>query len=392
MDAQTLTCPNCGKALDMPANTRAKIFCPSCDSEVFLPPGLQKNNEIAAKDSINSAIPIRFSFTDVQRVFAEIVAENPTAPLDLLSKTTVSAERRVCVSSYLFQCSANVTYNCEVGNVREYQKLVDGGKAIETGTRVEWSQMSSACSFNADVFCSGNKEMARAVALAYSNESTNSLEDIEEVSYDADVETYGFNEIQSNAFNNYVKPKVEGEASQRVMNSLQGRRVRNVSIDSCFINKDMVRVFLPVLIMNCNYSGEEYTLYSSATGSLVHVHGLPKDKAREDRYNALSSTVSKGDGSYVGSFVWAAILVALILYFGWWLWLLVLPALLVWAGIAGVAKHGKYIEASSSLKAMKNESIAVANEFLRKGHPLQGVHYENDKTDIFSGYQISVIA
>ena len=69
-----------------------------------------------------------------------------------------------------------------------------------------------------------------------------------------------------------------------------------------------------------------------------------------------------------------------------------LPALLVWAGIAGVAKHGKYIEASSSLKAMKNESIAVANEFLRKGHPLQGVHYENDKTDIFSGYQIPVIA
>lgn len=390
MEAQVLTCPKCGKTQDIPANSRAKIFCPACDTELILPPGLQKNNEIAAKDNINSAIPLQTTFTDMQKALARTVAEDPTLPLDLLSRTTVTKERRICVSSYLFQCSANVTYNCEAGNEREYQKIVKhgDGAAIEEGTRIEWSQMSSACSFNADVFCSGNKEMSDVISTAYANETTNSLEDIEEVSYDSDVETYGFDLIQSNAFNNVAKPKVEGMAVREVEKSLTGRTVRNISIGSCFINKDMVRVFLPVLILDCKYANDrEYALYSSGTGTLAE-HAMPVDPDRKSRFDEYNKTIADGDGSPVLPFIVAAGLLALAIWWGWY-WMLGIPAAI--AAIMGfwsVNKHNQFTSAKEALKVMRNESIAAANEFLRKGVPLGGVVYDNDKGDIFGGYQI----
>ena len=261
-------CNNCGAPLVIPKGSKGKVVCPSCRTECVIE-GLVKNAEIQAKENINSGMPLAADVGALHERIIKVLTNSPCMPLDLLERVEIVKEEHLCVPAYLFYCNAMGNYTYDAGNIREHKTAIDLGDKVrvEKERYVEWTQMSGSVSSSETLVASGNKQFADVVKKLYMNCSPDSLVDIEELEYPADVNTFDYNMPQASAFNQLVRPEIENRLKQKAYDQLAGKRVRDLTIGSSSVQKDeIVRIFLGIYHIVYVYADKEYSLYISSTG------------------------------------------------------------------------------------------------------------------------------
>lgn len=204
-------------------------------------------------------------------------------PLDLLERVEIVKEEHLCVPAYLFYCNAMGNYTYDAGNIREHKTAIDLGDKVrvEKERYVEWTQMSGSVSSSETLVASGNKQFTDVVKKLYMNCSPDSLVDIEELEYPADVNTFDYNMPQASAFNQLVRPEIENRLKQKAYDQLAGKRVRDLTIGSSSVQKDeIVRIFLGIYHIVYVYADKEYSLYISSTGKRSFYTEVPLDPKR----------------------------------------------------------------------------------------------------------------
>ena len=275
-------CNNCGAPLVIPKGSKGKVVCPSCRTECVIE-GLVKNAEIQAKENINSGMPLAADVGALHERIVKALTNSPCMPLDLLERVEIVKEEHLCVPAYLFYCNAMGNYTYDAGNIREHKTAIDLGDKVrvEKERYVEWTQMSGSVSSSETLVTSGNKQFADVVKKLYMNCSPDSLVDIEELEYPADVNTFDYNMPQASAFNQLVRPEIENRLKQKAYDQLAGKRVRDLTIGSSSVQKDeIVRIFLGIYHIVYVYADKEYSLYISSTGKRSFYTEVPLDPKR----------------------------------------------------------------------------------------------------------------
>ena len=283
-------CKRCGNPLKIPRNSKGIVVCSFCKTETVID-GLVKNSEIADKENINSGISINADSSVLHNIVVEALSNSKYIPLDVFQKATVIREERYCVPAYLYYCNGTTSYSYEAGNIREHKTAIDLGDKtrVEKEQYVEWTQMTGMASASATLIAPGNKEFAKVITDLYLDYSPNELIDVEELEFPYDVETYSYNLPQSAAFNEYVRPEMEGLLLQKAEESLQGRRYRNLSAGGgSNIQKDeIIRLFLGLYRIVYQYEGQEYYIYVTGDGKHYTYDQTPVDEQRVNQYRAL---------------------------------------------------------------------------------------------------------
>jgi len=138
--AKSFCCNNCGSPLKIPKNSRGIVNCPFCKTDCILE-GLVKNAEIAAKENIESGIPLCASPSTLHRKLVSLLSESPYMPPDVFEKVEVVREERYCVPAYCFHCNGTESFTYDVSNIRQHKIVVDLGDnrtKVETENYEEW--------------------------------------------------------------------------------------------------------------------------------------------------------------------------------------------------------------------------------------------------------------
>lgn len=159
--ARDFRCNSCGAPLKIPKNSRGHVTCPSCRNECVLE-GLAKIAEIAAKENINSGIPLTASPATLHRQLVRALYESPDTPVDVFDKIEVVQEKHYCVPAYCFYCNGTASFTYEAGNRREHKTAIDLGDRtrVETERYTEWTHMSGSASISATLFAPGERKLA----------------------------------------------------------------------------------------------------------------------------------------------------------------------------------------------------------------------------------------
>lgn len=321
--ARDFRCNGCGAPLKIPKNSKGVVICPSCRNECVLE-GLAKNAEIAAKENINSGVPLSASPVTLNNQLVSSLYESPYIPLDVLDKAEVIREERYCVPAYCFYCNGTASFTYETGVQRSQTYTVDRGDSVEIRekTRTEWQPGSSSASITETVFAPGEKKLAQYIQQLYmqidQQQLAHHLIDIEELDFPPDVVTYDYNLPQPMAFNEYVKPYIEKSLQKKAESSIRGN-VRNFSIGGSNIQKDIVRVFLGLYRVVYRYGNREYSMWVTGDGQKVYHDELPLDsnrKAAYDQKNAKASVSEKKVGCWITGISVIPVLFGLLLMLG----------------------------------------------------------------------------
>ena len=98
---QGLICSNCESPLKIPKNSKGHVKCPHCKTDQIIQ-GLVKNAEIAAKENINSGLPLNSTPATLHRILVLSLCNYTALPLDVFEKAEVIREERYCVPAYVF--------------------------------------------------------------------------------------------------------------------------------------------------------------------------------------------------------------------------------------------------------------------------------------------------
>ena len=283
--AKSFCCNGCGTPLKIPKNSRGHVQCPSCRNDCVLE-GLVKNAEIAAKENINSGIPLNASPAVLHRQIVSHFYKSPNIPLDVFEKAEAILEERYCVPAYCFYCNGTASFTYMAVNIRQHKTTQDLGDR----SRTEWENyeeetlMNGNASASATLFAPGDKKLAQQVQQLYMQLDPDKLAgllvDIEELDFPPDVETYTYNLPQPVSFNEYVKPHVDKLLEQKAMESLRGKNVHSLTMGGSNIQKDPVRVFLGLYRVVYKYGGQEYSMWATGDGQKVWHDKLPSDSGQ----------------------------------------------------------------------------------------------------------------
>jgi len=306
---RSFNCSNCSAPLSIPKNSKGIIRCQSCKTESVFQ-GLAKNAEIAAKENINSGIPLNATAAVFHRHIVSLLYESPDIPIDVFDEAEVVREERHCVPAYCFFCNGTMSFTYEAGNIREHKTAIDLGDKvkIEKEHYTEWSQMNGSASATATIFVSGCKHFASQVKQLYMQFDSNQLVDIEELElgFPPDMETHSYNLPQPAAFNEYVKPYLEECLMQTAENSLKGKSFRSLTAGGSKIDKEITRVFLGLYRIVYTYRDCEYSIWATGDGQKILHDELPTDPQRKKALAEKQEAASirqKGTGHFVFGFL-----------------------------------------------------------------------------------------
>ena len=108
--AKNFRCNGCGESLKIPQNARGVMKCPSCKTECLLD-GIIKNAEMAAKENINSGIPLTATAAILHGQIISILSKSSQIPLDVFEKAEVIREERYCVPAYCFEYNGEAPFS-----------------------------------------------------------------------------------------------------------------------------------------------------------------------------------------------------------------------------------------------------------------------------------------
>jgi len=298
VSAKSFRCSSCGAPLKIPKNSKGRVQCPSCRNECVIE-GLAKNAEIVAKENINSGFPLFASPAVLHRKLLSCLAEAPNFPADVFEQVEVIKEEHYCVPAYCFYCNGTASFTYQAGNVRQQTVVRDDGKSSweETRSRMEWSQMSGSASVSHTLFAPGEKKFSPLIKQLYMKRDPSQLSgqlvDIEELEFQPDVLTLGYNLPQPAAFNEHVKPLVDVLLEQQAKNTLAGMEVRNMSMGGSNIQKDVVRVFLGLYRVVFTYGGTEYSVWMTGDGEDAFSERLPEDTQQKTAVDAKNQAMEQ---------------------------------------------------------------------------------------------------
>jgi len=316
-------CNGCGSPLQIPKNSRGHVRCPSCKTECVIE-GLVKNAEIAAKDNINSGIPLTASPATLHRLLVKAMNDQRYLPLDAYEKLEVVREERHCVPAYLFDCSASASFRYEHGVERRQSITEDNWTREKRWT--EWQPITDNASVTLSLLAPGEKNLAKLIQTVYlgfdpkeikefgincmnikqkvkcpdleanSRHFCGQLVDIEELEFPYDVETHAFNLPQNVAFNEYIQPLVEGALIMQARCSLSDK-VRNFRMGGSKIDKEIKRVFLGLYRIVMNYGGTESSIWVTGDGQ-IYLGEMPRDSQQEELHKEKQQALASVPGTF----------------------------------------------------------------------------------------------
>ena len=279
-------CNNCGASLKIPANTRVPVQCTFCKTECVIE-GLIKNAEMAAKENINSGVPLTLSQVKIHKLIIEALSDDKYRPHDIFTETEVVREEHYCIPAYLFYCNGTASFTYEAGNIRQHKTAINLGDKtrLEKENYTEWSLMSSNVSDSLSMFISGNKETALQINELYKGYDPKHLVDYEFLQFPSDIETMSFDLPHLSAFNEYLRPQMEKHLKKKAEDLLEGKKYQKLVLGgNSTQTDDMVRVFLGVYRVVLMYEGNEYALLFTGDGVKTLCENLPIDEKRNIDY------------------------------------------------------------------------------------------------------------
>jgi hypothetical protein len=297
--AKSFRCNGCGASLKIPKNARGVMTCPSCRTECVLD-GLMKNAEIAAKENINSGVPLTATAATLHRQLVSILSESPHIPLDVFDDTEVIREEHYCVPAYCFEYNGEAPFSYEEGKQETRQERGFSGEdeTITTIKEVKWHTERGTASVSGTLFISGNKKMEPYINEMYIETDHNQLVDFEYLEFPSDVETLEYDLPQLAAFNENVKPTIDKQLEKEGKNALDGTSyegyiprggsygvtyTRDFKMSGSRIQKDVTRVFLGLYRVVFKYRNQEYSMWAVGDGKKVIDEGLPENLYSSER-------------------------------------------------------------------------------------------------------------
>ena len=293
--AKNFRCSSCGNSLEIPKNARGQVKCPYCKNECLLD-GIVKNAEIAAKQNIESGIPLSASPTKLHGIIVSVLSKSPNMPLDIFEKVEVIREEHYCVPAYCFHCNGTESFNYEVGNKRAQTYTVDRGDSTEVyeKTRLEWAPSSGTASVRQTIFASGNKKLIKQLQSLYADLNPKKLVDIEELIFPADVDTLNADFPQTAAFNEFAVPLIEKALKKKAEEAISEQTTTGLTLGGSNIQKDTVRIFLGIYRIVFKYDDKEYSVWVNGDGSRWYWNeGLPEDVNRQNEYEQLQKALAE---------------------------------------------------------------------------------------------------
>ena len=307
--AKNFRCNGCGASLEFPKNAAGHVKCTFCGNDCVLD-GIITNAEIAAKENINSGVPLTATPSMLHSKLVSLLSESPYIPLDVFDKVEVVREERYCVAAYQFFCNGSASFTCQVGNIERVQEqsyekgFLDDATyhVISTKNVTKWSPMSSTVSCTGTVFASGNKNLATPIQRLYSkydpSRLLDMLVDIEELNFPADVVSYGYNLPEPAAFNEFAMPVVERILQKNAQKSLENKSyIKDFSLGGNNITKETVRVFLGLYRIVFIYEGQEYSMWATGDARHAWLEGFPIDPLRmkvyEEKWEKANESLGK---------------------------------------------------------------------------------------------------
>jgi len=391
-------CNGCGTPLKIPKNSKGHVKCPSCKTECVIQ-GLVKNSEIAAKENINSGLPLSVDSATLHRKLVSSLCDCAALPLDVFEKAEVVREERYCIPAYIFYCNGTASYTYDKGVDRTQTYTVDLGNRVETRdkTHTDWQPVSSNVSITKTIFAPGEKKMASDISLLCKGDDekiTRNLVDIEELEFPHDVVTYDYNLPQPVAFTDYVQPIVDDLLKEKAKNSLVGK-VRNFSMGGANIQKEITRVFIGLYRIVYTYEGKEYDVRVLGDGSF-YTYNRPVDEQRQktidEKKRAIASVPANNLKKMIIGVVIGAIgavisfLIGLNAGLGGWIALGVFALLITLLSIkipsvnkAGRERDEQRAKAKEELNEFENRLPNIVKQFKEQKKALRGI-YEQECT------------
>jgi hypothetical protein len=379
--AKSFRCNGCGESLKMPQNAKGKMTCPSCKTECILE-GIIKNAESAAKENINSGIPLTATAPMLHRQLVAILSKAENMPLDVFENVDVIREEHYCVPAYCFEFSGEAPYSYEEGKQETRQERGFSGEdeTITTIKEVKWHTERGTASVSGTLFTSGNKKMAPYINEMYSNTDHGKLVDFDYLDFPSDVITLDYDLPQLAAFNDNVKPKVDEQLEEEGKNALDGTSyegyiprggsygvtyTRDFKMSGSRIQKDITRVFLGLYNVVYKYRDQEFSVWVDGDGKRVIFDNVPENKYESER-KQLKDVLDEKKESHsaipsnkTGLLIFG--IIACVGVFGFSIYSIItggfsIPFLI--AGVLGAAGAGLCIKFFSSVRAKGKERDA----------------------------------
>ena len=295
--AKNFCCSNCGNSLEIPKNARGQVKCPYCKTECILD-GIVKNAEIAAKNDVNSGVPLTATASILHSQLVSILSKSTDIPLDVYDNVEVIREERYCVPAYCFEYNGEAPFSYEEGKQETRQEkgfTYEGGDKITTIKEVKWHTERGTASVSGTLFVSGNKNLAPYINEIYLKTDHNQLVDFEYLEFPPDVKTLEYDLPQLTAFNEQIKPIVNKQLTKEGKKALAGTSyegniprggqygvtyTRDFKLSGPKIQKEVTRVFLGLYCVVYKYGDKEYYMWATGDGQKVVCDELPIDPQR----------------------------------------------------------------------------------------------------------------
>jgi ribosomal protein L37AE/L43A len=306
--ARSFRCNGCGESLKIPQNARGVMKCPSCKTECVLD-GLIKNEEMAAKENINSGVPLTATASILHRQLISILSKSTNIPLDVFDNVEVVREERYCVPAYCFEYNGDAPFSYEEGKqeTRQERGFSGGKETITTIKEVKWHTERGNASVSGTLFVSGNKKTTPYINQMYKKTDHNQLVDFEYLEFPPDVETLEYDLPQLTVFNEHIKPVVDNLLTKEGEKALDGtnyegyiprggqygvRYTRDFKLSGSKIQKEITRVFLGLYRIVYKYGDQEFSMWVCGDGKKVISDGLPENLYSSER-KKLSDTLDE---------------------------------------------------------------------------------------------------
>ena len=372
--AKNFCCNGCGAPLKIPSNSRGHVQCPACRNDCVLE-GLIKNAEIAAKENIQSGVPLSATPAVLHRQLVSLLYGSPNIPLDAFEKIEVIREERHCVPAYQFYCNGTASFTYMAVNIRQHKTTQDLGDRSRTvwENYEEETLSNGSTSVSPTLFAPGEKRLAPQVQQLYMqlnpDQLASQLVDIEELDFPPDVETYAYNLPQPASFNEYVKPHVDKLLEEQANKSLKGKKVHSLTMAGSNIQRDSVRVFLGLYHVVYRYGDKEYSMWATGDGQKVLNDKLPADPQRQKIHDEKQQVVASIPSNNTGGVIFWLVtcVLAAIASFGspWFLETPMLGSMLVGlAFVGGAVICGVMLPKVSQVGKERDEERAKAQKDL----------------------------
>ena len=272
--------------------------------------GIVKNAEMAAKENINSGVPLTATNAELHNIIVSVLEKEPYLPLDFFDNAEVIREDHYCVPAFCFEYNGEAPFSYEEGKqeTRQERGFSSDSETITTIKEVIWHTERGTASVSGTLFVSGNKKLASYINDIYIYTDLNQLVDFEYLEFPTDVETLEYDVPQLTAFNEQIKPVVDEHLFIEGKKALNGtayevniprggqygvRYTRDFKLSGSRIQKEIKRVFLGLYRVIYKYGDKEFSMWVSADGKKVINDGKPADAQRQNKLEQLQKVLAE---------------------------------------------------------------------------------------------------